>query len=330
MRLNQKKGLVGYIGGIAFAVALATMPVITSVYTTHVISVAMISYLCVLSVYVLLGLCGQNSFAQAGLWGVGAYLAGNILTKTSGGTLTAFFTAVLGTALVAFLLGFAFFRLKQYYFTFASIGLMTILNGIFVNWEPFSGGALGMKGIPTFSFLEWSADTEQSKFYIIFLVCLVATVLVVALFRSSLGRSFMAIRDNEMAADSMGINALFTKSVAFAISGALCGAAGALYASLSGYLSYQSFTYNQSTIYLIMIMIGGTVSPVGAIIGTCVITFLQEGFRVLQDYMQFIYGLGVIILMIFQPEGILGGGKALYEHIRGRKERAKAGIKRNL
>ena len=77
------------------------------------------------------------------------------------------------------------------------------------------------------------------------------------------------------------------------------GAAGALHASLSGYLSYQSFTYNQSTIYLIMIMIGGTVSPVGAVIGTCVITILQEGFRALQDYMQLIYGVGVIVLMIF-------------------------------
>lgn len=325
MRLNQKKSPWGKAAGSLFTLLLALMPMLTSVYTTHVISVAMISYLCVLSVYVLLGLCGQNSFAQAGLWGVGAYLAGNILTKTGGGTLAAFCVAVLGTALTAFLLGFAFFRLKQYYFTFASIGLMTILNGIFINWEPFSGGALGMKGIPTFSFFGWSANTEQSKFYIIFLVCAAATGLVVLLFRSPLGRAFMAIRDNEMAADSMGINALLTKSVAFAISGALCGAAGALYASLSGYLSYQSFTYNQSTIYLIMIMIGGTVSPVGAIIGTCVITLLQEGFRVLQDYMQFIYGLGVIILMIFQPEGILGGGKALYEHLRRRKERAKAG-----
>ena len=135
----------------------------------------------------------------------------------------------------------------------------------------------------------------------------------------------MAIRDNEMTADSMGINSLLTKSIAFAISGALCGAAGALYASLSGYLSYQSFTYNQSTIYLIMIMIGGTMSPVGAIIGTCVITLLQEGFRSLQDYMQLIYGLGVIILMIFQPEGILGGGRALYERLAKRREKSEAG-----
>ncbi len=325
MLQKSKKNPVSAMAMTAFALLLALAPVATSVYTVHVISVAMISYLCVLSVYVLLGLCGQNSFAQAGLWGVGAYLAGNILLKTGGGTLTAFVVAIAGTALLAFVLGFAFFRLKQYYFTFASIGLMTILNGVFMNWEPFSGGAVGMKNIPTFTFFGWQATTEQSKFYIVLVVCIVATVLIGLLFRSSLGRAFMAIRDNEMTADSMGINSLLTKSIAFAISGALCGAAGALHASLSGYLSYQSFTYNQSTIYLIMIMIGGTISPAGALIGTCVITILQEGFRSLQDYMQLIYGVGVILLMIFQPEGILGGGKALYERICERRKKAKAG-----
>ena len=135
----------------------------------------------------------------------------------------------------------------------------------------------------------------------------------------------MAIRDNEMTADSLGINSLLTKSIAFAISGALCGAAGAMWASVSGYLSYQSFTYNQSTIYLIMIMIGGTGSPIGALIGTAVITLLQEGFRSLQDYMQLIYGFGVIVLMIVQPEGIWGGGKALYERIRERRKKTQTG-----
>lgn len=308
-----------------FIACMSLVPNVASVYMTHVMSMAMVTYLCVLSVYVLLGLCGQNSFAQAGLWGVGAYLAGNVLLHTGGGNVAAFLAAVAGTALIAFVLGFAFFRLRQYYFTFASIGLMTILNGIFMNWQEVTGGAIGLKNVPTFMLFGRKAVTEQSKFYVVFAVCIAATVLIAFLFRSSLGRSFMAVRDNEMTADSMGINSLLTKSVAFGISGALCGAAGALYASLSGYLSYQVFTYSQSTIYLIMIMIGGTVSPVGAIIGTLIITLLQESFRSLQDYMQLIYGVGVIILMIFQPEGILGGGRMLYERISNRLQQSKTG-----
>lgn len=325
MLVKKKSKTPIVVISILFILFIAVVPNFTSVYTTHIFSVALINYLCVLSVYVLLGMCGQNSFAQAGFWGIGAYLAGNILTKTAGGSAAAFLVAACGTALLAFVLGFAFFRLKQYYFTFASIGLMTILNVLFMNWTAFSGGAVGMKEIPTFRLLGLEAASEQTKLYVVFAVSLVVTILVLVLFNSSLGRSFMAIRDNEMAADSMGINSLLTKSIAFAIAGALCGIAGALWASVSGYLSYQSFTYNQSTIYLIMIMIGGTGSPVGALIGTAVITLLQEGFRSLQDYMQLIYGIGVIVLMIFQPEGIWGGGKVLYERYTKHRKKSQAG-----
>lgn len=316
MLKRKKSSKAAILFGVITSFILLVVPSFTSPYTTRIFTVAMINYLCVLSVYVLLGLCGQNSFAQAGFWGLGAYLAGNILTKTAGGTFTAFLIAIIGTALFAFVLGFAFFRLKQYYFTFASIGLMTILNVIYINYTPLSGGAVGMKEIPTFKIFGLICESENSKLYVTFAVSLIATLLILVLFNSSLGRSFMAIRDNEMTADSLGINSLLYKSIAFAISGALCGAAGALWASVSGYLSYQSFTYNQSTLYLIMIMIGGTISPVGAIIGTAVITFLQEGFRSLQDWMQLVYGLGVIILMIVQPGGILGGGKAIYERLK--------------
>lgn len=303
---------------VVFIIVMGFVPQITTMYMTHVMSIAMITYLCVLSVYVLLGMCGQNSFAQAGLWGIGAYTAGNVLLHTNLGSIGSLILAIIVTAMVTFILGFAFFRLKQYYFTFASIGLMTILNGVFMNLTPVTGGALGLKNIPTFEFFGFKLTTEFEKYYFILAVCIIATLLILKLFSSALGRSFMAIRDNEMAANSMGINSLITKSIAWGISGALCGAAGALYASLSGYLSYQSFTYTQSTMYLIMIMIGGTISPVGAIIGTLLLSIFQESVRSLQNYMQLIYGVGVIILMIVQPEGILGGGKALYERIKNR------------
>lgn len=109
-------------------------------------------------------------------------------------------------------------------------------------------------GTAAFAFiLGFTAGTEEMKFLIILIVCMLASVGIKILFNSPLGRSFIAIRDNEMAANCLGVNSLLTKSIAFAISGALCGAAGALYAFLSGYLSYQTFTYQQSTMYLIML-----------------------------------------------------------------------------
>ncbi len=304
---------------------LIAAPSFTSGYMLRVLNIAMITYLCVLSVYVLLGLCGQNSFAQAGLWGVGAYVTANMVLKMGMSSTAAFFISVIGTGLFAFILGFAFFRLRQYYFTFASIGLMTIFNGFFMNWTEVTGGALGITDIPGFSIGGWRIVTEEGNFFLILFVCVIASLIMKALFRSSLGRSFMAIRDNEIAANCLGVNSLLTKSIAWGISGALCGAAGALYAFLSGYLSYQTFTYQQSTMYLIMIMLGGTMSPTGAIIGTLIISLLQEWVRPLQNYMQFIYGAGIMVLMIVQPEGIVGGGKELYDrYIKKRKIRSQA------
>jgi branched-chain amino acid transport system permease protein len=322
-QLNSKLIMKFILPGLVLALCL-TIPGFTSGYMLRVLNIALITYLCVLSLYVILGMCGQNSFAQAGLWGVGAYIAANVVMKMGLSPLMALLISVLGTAAFAFALGFVFFRLRQYYFTFASVGLMTILNGLFMNWTQVTGGALGITNIPSFSIFGFVVKTEIHNFYFILIICIIAFILMKVLFNSSLGRSFMAIRDNEIAANCLGINSMLTKSIAFAISGALCGAGGALYAFLSGYLSYQTFTYQQSTMYLIMIMLGGTVSPTGALIGTLIISLMQEWVRPLQNYMQFIYGAGIMILMIVQPEGILGGGKELYEkyirkYINGRK-----------
>ncbi|MDF2472582.1 MAG: branched-chain amino acid transporter permease [Lachnospiraceae bacterium] len=302
------------------------IPSQTSSYMLRVLNIAMITYLCVLSVYVLLGMCGQNSFAQAGLWGIGAYITANVVMKLGYSSITAFIISVIGTALFTFVIGFAFFRLRMYYFTFATVGLMTILNGLFMNWKEATGGALGISNIPEFRVGGFVANTETSKYFVILATVVLISLSLKFLFHSPLGRSFMAIRDNEIAANCLGINSLLTKSIAFAISGALCGAAGALYAFLSGYLSYQSFTYQQSTMYLIMIMLGGTISPVGAVIGTLIISLLQEWVRPLQNYMQLIYGAGIMILMIVQPEGILGGGKVIYDkYIKPKKTSTKNG-----
>lgn len=315
--------LIIAIVGTALCLAL---PNLTSSYMLRVLNVTMITYLCVLSVYVLLGLCGQNSFAQAGLWGTGSYFTANFVMKLGFAPLYAFLISILGTALLAFVLGFFFFRLRQYYFTFASVGLMAILNGLFMNWKEVTGGAMGISNIPAFSLAGFAADTEIKKYFLILPICVIAAICMSWLIRTALGRSFMAIRDNEMAANCLGVNSLLTKSIAFAISGALCGAAGSLYAFMSGYLSFQSFTYQQSTMYLVMIMLGGTVSPGGALIGTVIISLMQELVRPLQNYMLLIYGVGIMILMVFQPEGIWGGGKAIHGRlIEKRKTRAGAG-----
>ncbi|MGI6004025.1 MAG: branched-chain amino acid ABC transporter permease [Christensenellales bacterium] len=309
---------------LVMLVLVLMIPSVASHYILRATNFAMITVLCVLSVYVLLGMCGQNSFAQAGFLGCGAYICANMTVRLGLAPILGMAIAIAGTALVAFLLGFAFFRLRQFYFTFSTIGLMVIFNELFKNWTPVTGGSMGFEGIRSFSIFGIEFATERMNFYLIFAFCVLSYFLVKFLTRTALGRSFMAIRDNEIAANCMGINSLLTKSISFSIAGALCGLAGSLYAFLFGYLSYTSFTYEQSTRYLVMIMLGGTASPVGAVIGGVSLTLLQEMVRSLQNYMLLIFGVGIMILMIFQPEGLLGGGRALYGKLSQRLGRNKA------
>jgi branched-chain amino acid transport system permease protein len=305
---------------LAVILIYLSIPLLTTGYMLRVMNIALITYMCVLSVYVLLGMCGQNSFAQAGLWGVGAYITANMVVKFGLPSIVALIIGAVGTAIFAFVLGFAFFRLRKYYFTFASVGLMAILSGVFMNWSEGTGAAMGFSDIPNFSIFGYTFASETSNFYLILTFSIIIFCLMILLNNSPLGRSFMAIRDNEIAANCLAINSLLTKSIAFAISGALCGTAGALYAFLTSYLSYKAFTYQESIMFLVMIMLGGTISPVGAIIGTMIISLLQEWVRPLQNYMQMIYGICIMIIMIVQPEGILGGAKVIYDKLYHRKK----------
>ena len=175
---------------MAIGLGCSILPAVSSSYMMRVFNITLITYLCVLSVYVLLGLCGQNSFAQAGLWGVGAYITANMVLKLGLGSAAAFIIATTGTAAFAFILGFAFFRLKQYYFTFASVGLMTILNGLFMNWVPVTGGALGISDIPVFSIAGFAANTENRKFFLILIVCMLASLRLESCFIPSDGHSW--------------------------------------------------------------------------------------------------------------------------------------------
>lgn len=307
--------------GLAFVLNL---PYLTSDYMLRVLNMAMITYICVLSIYVLFGLCGQHSFGQAGLWGVGAYITAIMVTRFQYPPIVAVLLAMAGTALFAFVLGLALFRLRKYYFTFSTVGMMMILYSLFLNWTPVTGGAMGIANIPGFSIGGFTVNTEIANYYFIFAVIIATTFVVVLLSRSRLGRSFMAICDNETASKCMGINSMLTKNIAFAISGALCGLAGALFAFLAGFISSASFTYQQSTMYLVMIMLGGTASPIGGAFGSVVLTLLPEWFRPLQDYMMLIYGVGIMALMIFMPDGIIGGGKALYAKFIDKRKKTRA------
>lgn len=316
----NKKNLIYLLLALFVFALVVNLPNLSSRYMLRVMNQTLITYINVLSLYVVFGMGGQTSFAQCGLYGIGAYITANIATRLGLPPLLAVLCSMVGTSLFAFTIGAALFRLKRFYFTFATIGLMMILNGIFANWTAGTGGPGGMGNLVQFSIGSLVFDSEKKFFFLALLCGLLATFVVWKIYKSTLGRSFMAIRDDELAANCMGINSLLTKDIAFAISGALCGLAGSLFAFLAGYISATSFDLTQSQLYLVMIMLGGSSSPLGAAIGSLLLSLMPEWFRFLKDYMLLIYGVGIMILMVVLPEGLIGGIKDFYEKRSYRKQ----------
>ncbi|KYZ75992.1 hypothetical protein AXX12_06005 [Anaerosporomusa subterranea] len=297
---------------ILAAVLAITIPLTASNYMLRVVNMTMITYICVLSMFVVFGMAGQISFAQAGFWGVGAYITAILTTKLGVSPLLALIASGAGAAIVAFIMGLALFRLQGHYFGFSTIGLVMILNGVFQNWKPVTGGADGIGNIPAFSIGSFELSSETSSFFLIFVVSVTISIVTQKLHRSALGRSFMAIRDNEIAAKCMGVNSYRNKIIAFTIAASYCGIAGSLFAFLASYISATTFNFAQSSLYLVMLMLGGYNYLAGPMIGTALLMLLPEWFRPLQEYIMLIYGVGVMLLMVVMPEGLIGGGKKLY------------------
>lgn len=303
---------------ILIAVAAIVIPLVSSNYMLRVVNITMITYICVLSMFIVFGMAGQISFAQAGFWGVGAYITAILTVKLQLSPVIAIFASVLGTGLIAAILGLALFRLHGHYFGFSTIGVVMILNGLFQNWKPVTGGADGIGGIPAFGIGSWEFTSEMNNFHLILVIVVAVSIITYIVQRSALGRSFMAIRDNEIAAKCMGVNSYKTKIIAFTLAAMYCGIAGSLFAFLTSYISATTFTFPQSALYLVMLMLGGYNTLAGPVVGTLLLMLLPEWFRFLQEYILLIYGLGVMVLMVVMPDGLIGGGKKAYESIRKR------------
>jgi branched-chain amino acid transport system permease protein len=181
-----------------------------------------------------------------------------------------------------------------------------VLNSIFQNYEPAFGGPKGIPNISKFSFMGITFTSYKEWFYLLFILIIVLGIIVERIRRTKLGRSLASIRDNEIAAQTLGVNIYKTRVISFIISGALAGLSGSLLAFHTGFVSADLFTFTKSSTLVVMSMLGGINSTIGIIVGALLVTFLPEALRGLDNYLMMIYGFIVIIMMIFMPMGIGG------------------------
>ena len=271
-------------------------------YTLNLLMQAVTYAIAVAGLVVVLGYCGQISLTQAGFLGLGAY-------GTAIGTVDyhlPFFAALLAGVLLAgalgLILGVASLRLGGHYLAMVTISFQEILTLVLTNWMGVTHGPDGISGIVR------PAGLAAGNRYLGLCVAVLAGVtwLIWRLQTSQLGRAMQAVRDNEIAASTCGIDILRTKVLAFGISAVLGGLGGGLFAGAFSYISPDQFSFNESVVLLTMALLGGVQSPFGALLGTALLVMLPEWLRFLRQIYLAVYGAAVILIMVFLPTGLWG------------------------
>jgi len=284
--------------------ASALLP--TQGYILNILMQAATQAVAVTGLVVVLGYCGQISLAQAAFFGLGAY--GVALGTTDAGLPFSVALAIGIAAAVLFgvLLGLASLRLGGHYLAMVTISFQQILTLVLTNWIGLTHGPDGVRGIarPAVPGLRLDAG---DRYLTLCLLALAAVAWAVWRLKTSrLGRAMQSVRDNEIAASTCGIDVFRTKVLAFAISAALGGLGGGLYAGARSYISPDEFGFGESIVMLTMGLLGGIASPFGALLGTGLLVILPEWLRFLRNIYLAVYGAAVILIMVFLPEGLWG------------------------
>jgi len=292
---------------ILFAVLLLIPRMISSSYLMTVIDLGGIYMILAAGLNVILGFTGLMSFTQAAFWGIGAYTAGLLSVEHGFSFWLTLPIAGIFTAFIGFLLGLPSLRkLKKFYLAVTTIGFVNIVKLILENWTSLTHGADGLPGIPKPVIGSFRIGTTHDFYYIIMVICVLLVWFTAILKNSRVGRAMLAIREDDLAAEVIGVNTFRYKIIAFTISAFYGGIAGALYAHLVGYISPDLFIFDEAVTVLCMVMIGGSGFVAGPVIGSIVLTILPEWLRFLKEYTDVIYGAAAVVMAVYMPTGLVG------------------------
>lgn len=296
---------------VGFAVLIGILPFLlglsrtTAYYTDVMIFVAIHSIIsCGLSL--LLGYTGQISLGQAAFFGVGAYASGILTTSAGWNPWLAMTAGMVLAALLAVIVGMPSLRLRGHYLAMATLGFGMIVY-IFLNeYVSLTGGPSGFGGIPPLSLAGLPLDSTLSLYYFSWFAALAVLVISLNIVDSRPGRALRAIHGSEKAAAAMGVDISRAKVEIFVVSGVFGALAGSLYAHFVTFINPPPFNVFFSLKVLMMVAIGGIGSIWGAFLGAALITFLPEWLSTLQDFDVLAYGVILLLIVMFCPDGLVG------------------------
>ena len=281
------------------------LPAFISGYGIRILNLALIAAIAVIGLNFAFGYAGLITLAQAGFVGCGAYITAILSTTLDLSPFLSIPTAVVGTGLIAIVIGLPMLRLKGHYLALATLGFNVSFVIVATNWKSVMGGTDGISGIPSIALPGWPIANDHRYYYVLWVALAAATWCAWRIRNSHIGLAMIAVRDDEIATGAASVGVTRIKLQAFALSALYAGLAGALFAHMTNFVAPDDFALGHSIIYLAMLIIGGEGSILGSIAGAIIVTFMPELMRDLGAAYMIVFGSLMLLILIFLPKGLL-------------------------
>ncbi|MDX1458779.1 MAG: branched-chain amino acid ABC transporter permease [Marinobacter sp.] len=307
---------------LMLAFALVFPMLASNEYQVYVMASAFVWAIAVYGLNIITGFCGQLNLAHGGFFAIGAYTLGLLSADFGWSFWPAFIAALVMTAALGFLVGIVSLRLKEHYFAIFTLCVGFIIYLLMDKWEELTHGPVGVRDIAApygFGVVDF---TDTVPFYYLVLAFLVFAIWFMGrLSRSLLGRTFVAIRNGDELAQSLGINLMRNKVLAFVLSTTYAGMAGALYAGMVRFIGPDEANITHTFDMITYLLVGGIGTLTGPLLGTVGIVWITQSLQFLEEYRMIIFGPMLVLLVIFFPRGIADSFLG-WMHRKGQQEQA--------
>ena len=294
--------------GWLLAAAALTLPLwLQSAYHLHIAIMAGIFGVLALSLNLLLGFTGQLSLGHAAFFGIGAYTSALLTLRLEWSFWPALAAAVALAAAAGWLIGRLSLKLRGAYFVLVTISFAGVISLVSVNWIELTNGPLGLPGVPAPALGPWSLRSKSAYYYLVLAALVLSYTVCARLVRSRIGRAFVALRENEALAESIGVDVTHYLVLAAVVSAAMAGLGGSLYAHYTRFVSPEVFLFTYTVTMVIMVVAGGKGTLAGPLVGAVLFTVLPEALREATSWQwqMLAYGVLLVLLVFFMPRGIV-------------------------
>ena len=307
----------------ALTLFVIAFPFLFSSYQTNVMTTALIYVMLGLGLNIVVGLAGLLNLGYVAFYAVGAYSYAILNHHFGLGFWAALPVGAFLGALFGILLAFPVLRLRGDYLAIVTLGFGEIIRLILENWNAFSFGPSGISNIPRPGFFGITLSLSQATIYLYYLMivlCLFTIFVVKRLRDSRIGRAWIALREDEVACEAMGIDKTKTKLTAFALGATWAGMVGVIFAAKTTFINPASFTFMESAMILSIVVLGGMGSIVGVILGAFLLILTPEYLRAFSNYRMLLFGTTMVLMMVFRPQGIVANVRRVYHFRMNQKE----------